>query len=527
MVRPNPANPLGTLCAVAFLNRDVRKAGGYAVSAKVISLNGLAIGSKDQLKSELAAEGAAGGCSASSCGSKQAPDDMDPATWAKVKDHPCYSEEAHHYFARMHVAVAPACNIQCNYCNRKYDCANESRPGVVSERLTPEQAARKVIAVANKVPQLSVLGIAGPGDAVYDWEKTKQTFRLVTQQIPDIKLCLSSNGLALPDHIDEIAAMNVDHVTLTINMLDPEVGAQIYPWIFYRRERIWGIEASRILHERQMLALDMLVARGILVKVNSVLIPGINDAHLIEVNREVKRRGAFLHNIMPLISAPEHGTHFGLTGQRGPNAAELRAVQEACAGGANLMKHCRQCRADAVGLLGEDRGQDFTLDLLPEEVAYQPEGREVYRDWVSKEREDRRAAAQGAQAQTDGVVAPSALLVAVATQGGGRINQHFGHATEFQVFEVDASGVRFAFHRRCNNYCVGGVGEDDKLDQVIAALDGIDIILCAKIGDCPRESLAEAGITVIVDHAFDYIETGVSAVYRDRMAAVAAKAQTA
>ncbi len=43
---------------------------------------------------------------------------------AKVQDHPCYSEEAHHYFARMHVAVAPACNIQCNYCNRKYDCAN-------------------------------------------------------------------------------------------------------------------------------------------------------------------------------------------------------------------------------------------------------------------------------------------------------------------------------------------------------------------------------------------------------------------
>ena len=72
--------------------------------------------------------------------------------------------EAHHYFARTHAAVAPACNIQCNYCNRKYDCANESRPGVVSETLTPEEAFRKVIAVANEVPQLSVLGIAGPGD---------------------------------------------------------------------------------------------------------------------------------------------------------------------------------------------------------------------------------------------------------------------------------------------------------------------------------------------------------------------------
>ena len=82
---------------------------------------------------------------------------------AQVANHPCYSEEAHHHFARMHVAVAPACNIQCHYCNRKYDCSNESRPGVVSERLRPEDAVRKVLAVAEQVPELSVVGIAGPG----------------------------------------------------------------------------------------------------------------------------------------------------------------------------------------------------------------------------------------------------------------------------------------------------------------------------------------------------------------------------
>jgi nitrogen fixation protein NifB len=273
----------------------------------------------------------------------------------------------------------------------------------------------------------------------------------------------------------------------------------------------------------------MLVARGILVKVNSVLIPGINDAHLLDVNREVKRRGAFLHNIMPLISEPEHGTHFGLTGQRGPTAAELLAVQEACAGGANLMKHCRQCRADAVGLLGEDRGQEFTMDLVPEAPAYDPASRETYRDWVATEREDRRAAAAEAQAQTVATVAPAApkLRIAVATQGGGRINQHFGHATEFQVYEVDATGVRFAFHRRCDNYCVDGGGEDDRLDRVIATLAGIDTVLVAKIGDCPREGLASAGITALDTHAYDYIETAVSQIYRDRMAATATQAVTA
>ncbi|MCP2871776.1 nitrogenase cofactor biosynthesis protein NifB, partial [Salmonella enterica subsp. enterica serovar Typhimurium] len=80
---------------------------------------------------------------------------------------------------------------------------------------------------------------------------------------------------------------------------------------------------------------------------------------------------AFLHNIMPLISEAEHGTVFGLTGQRGPTAQELKAVQDACMGGANLMRHCRQCRADAVGLLGEDRSEEFTLDKIEEmEVVY-------------------------------------------------------------------------------------------------------------------------------------------------------------
>src|SRR6516165_8281110 len=76
------------------------------------------------------------------CGGAQ-PAALPPDVAALVRDHPCYSEEAHHHFARMHVAVAPACNIQCHYCHRKYDCANESRPGVVSEVLTPDQAVKK------------------------------------------------------------------------------------------------------------------------------------------------------------------------------------------------------------------------------------------------------------------------------------------------------------------------------------------------------------------------------------------------
>ena len=460
-----------------------------------------------------------GGCASSSCGSSAKPDDMDAGVWEKIKDHPCYSEEAHHYFARMHVAVAPACNIQCNYCNRKYDCANESRPGVVSEKLTPDEATRKVITVANEVPQLSVLGIAGPGDACYDWNKSKTTFANISKDISDIKLCISTNGLMLPDRIDELAEMNVDHVTITINMVDPEIGTKIYPWIFYKGKRYTGLEASQILHERQMLGLEMLTARGILAKINSVMIPGVNDEHLVEVNKWVKARGAFLHNVMPLISDAAHGTHYGLTGQRGPTAMELKALQDKLEGGAKLMRHCRQCRADAVGLLGEERGQDFTKDLLPEEVAYDPAKREAYREVVARERGDHVAAKHEAVGEVRSIAADARLLVAVATKGGGRINVHFGHATEFQVYEAGPKGIVFVGHRKVEQYCEGGFGEDATLDSVIGALEGVDVVLCAKIGDCPKEQLAAAGIEVSDAYAHDYIESAVAALYQSRFAA--------
>ena len=260
-----------------------------------------------------------GACSAGTCGSSAAQmAAVSDEIRRKVQDHPCYSEEAHHHFARMHAAVAPACNIQCNYCNRKYDCANESRPGVVSELLTPAQAVSKTLAVAAAIPQMSVLGIAGPGDPLANPARTFATFRGLAEKAPDLKLCVSTNGLALPEHIDELAKYNIEHVTITINCVDPDVGAKIYPWIFWKNRRIRGRAAASILIRQQQKGLEMLVARGILVKVNSVLIPGVNDQHLQEVSRIVKAKGAFLHNVMPLIAEAEHGTFYGLTGQRRP-----------------------------------------------------------------------------------------------------------------------------------------------------------------------------------------------------------------
>ncbi|BAY66241.1 nitrogenase cofactor biosynthesis protein NifB [Calothrix brevissima NIES-22] len=446
----------------------------------------------------------------SSCGCSSKTDtttSLDEKMKARIEKHPCYSEEAHHHYARMHVAVAPACNIQCNYCNRKYDCANESRPGVVSELLTPEEAAHKVLVIAGKIPQMTVLGIAGPGDPLANPEKTFRTFELIADKAPDIKLCLSTNGLMLPDYVDRIKQLNIDHVTITINMVDPEIGAKIYPWVHYNRKRYKGIEGVRILHEKQMEGLQALQEADILCKVNSVMIPGINDEHLVEVNEVIRSKGAFLHNIMPLISAPEHGTHFGLTGQRGPNPKELKTVQDKCSGNMKMMRHCRQCRADAVGLLGEDRSQEFTKDKFMEMAPeYNLEQRQEVHAQIEKSQQEIKATKEKAveTLQTTTLKNRPKILVAVATKGGGLVNQHFGHAKEFMVYEVDGSSAKFVGHRKIDHYCQSGYGEEATLDNIIQAISDCKAVLVSKIGHCPQEELQKAGLQTV--EAYDVIE---------------------
>jgi nitrogen fixation protein NifB len=466
-----------------------------------------------------------GGCASGSCGSTADQlSHLPESIRARVFNHPCYSEQAHHHFARMHVAVAPACNIQCHYCNRKYDCSNESRPGVVSEVLTPDQAVKKTKAVAANIPQMTVLGIAGPGDPLANPERTFATFRMLSEQAPDIKLCVSTNGLALPDSVEELAKHNIEHVTITINCVDPDIGALIYPWIYWKNKRIRARDGAAILIERQQLGLEMLVQRDILVKVNSVMIPGVNDKHLVEVSKVVKSKGAFLHNVMPLIAEAEHGTFYGLMGQRGPTPAELKTLQDACAGDMNMMRHCRQCRADAVGLLGEDRGAEFTMDKIETmTIDYEAamKRRAVLHEAIRGELDaDRQRKSARPGPATPATTRP--VLMAVASKGGGLINEHFGHAREFMVYEASPGGVRFVGHRKTDLYCSGGdtCGDGETvLDRIIRALEGCEAVLCSKVGHEPWEALEAAGIQPNGEHGMERIEDAVAAVYAEMVAA--------
>jgi nitrogen fixation protein NifB len=219
---------------------------------------------------------------------------------------------------------------------------------------------------------------------------------------------------------------------------------------------------------------------------------------------------------MPLISAPEHGTVFGLDGQRGPSAQELKALQDSCEGEMNMMRHCRQCRADAVGLLGEDRSAEFSTEkIMAMDVEYDSETRKAYQVKVEDEREAKVAARQAELETLAGELSDVKVLIAVATKGSGRINEHFGHAKEFQVYELSTAGAKFVGHRRVDHYCQGGFGEDESLDVTIRAINDCHAVFVAKIGGCPKETLRAAGIEPVDQYALEFIEQSAISWFRE------------
>jgi len=185
-------------------------------------------------------------------------------------------------------------------------------------------------------------------------------------------------------------------------------------------------------------------------------------------------------------------------------------------GGANLMRHCRQCRADAVGLLGEDRSEEFTLEKIEQmEVSYDLEGRKAYQAAVEQERQATVAAKKAEMAELEQEYSDVKILIAVATKGHGRINEHFGHAQEFQIYELSTEGSKFVGHRRVDLYCQGGFGEEDTLQTVIRAINDCTAVFVAKIGGCPKADLQKAGIDPVDKYAHEFIEQSAVKYFRE------------
>ncbi|MDP4178996.1 MAG: nitrogenase cofactor biosynthesis protein NifB, partial [Bacillota bacterium] len=367
----------------------------------------------------------------------------------KTKTHPCYNGCAHDY-ARMHVPVAPKCNVSCNYCSRKYDCANESRPGVTSEVLTPEEALEKFKVVKAKMKNLSVVGIAGPGDALANFEETRRTIELIKFESPDTTFCLSTNGLMLPFYANEIIELGVSHVTITINTIDPEIAGKIYKEVNYLGTRYTGVEAGKIILNNQLFGLKYLTSKGVICKVNIVMVKGVNDSNIEATVKKVKEYGAFMTNIMQMIPAPDS------VFEKMPLVTniELNDMRKKCESDLKQMYHCKQCRADAIGTLGNDCSIDFRNKDNSENIKKKKP--EKVNEEIKEE-----------------ILPEVSYKFAIASKSGINIDQHFGHAKEFYMYNYDNGNVTFVEKRDVDKYC-NGIQDcedtEDKIEKIITTI---------------------------------------------------------
>lgn len=272
------------------------------------------------------------------------------------RGHPCFDKLAHFRVGRIHVPVAPKCNIKCNYCQRKLSPA-ENRPGVSSSIINPDQALERIRKAAKKDPAIKIVGIAGPGDSLAN-EETFITLGLVNRYLPQMKKCISTNGLLLPDKIMDLVAVGLDSISITVNAVDPLIGSK-----FYSRVRYMGKTNDDSgfdqLAQNQLKGIALAEAAGISVKVNSVLVPDLNAAHLYEVAQTVKEAGAKIMNIMPLKPLGK------MKDWRAPTCFELEEARFECEKVIEQFRLCRQCRADAVGIPGKAEPISKMPDLTP------------------------------------------------------------------------------------------------------------------------------------------------------------------
>ncbi|GHV09134.1 radical SAM family protein [Clostridia bacterium] len=247
--------------------------------------------------------------------------------------HPCFSTGAKSNKGRVHLPVSPGCNIQCRFCDRQLNDV-DIRPGVASGIITPKEALQVVRRALELCPDITVAGVAGPGDTLAT-PYALQTFRLIKQHFPNIIKCMSTNGLLLPKYAAEIIEVGIDSLTVTVNAVDPVL-----------LERICGgVDPQRLIHN-QLSGIKTIADAGGTVKVNTVLVPEINAAHVAEIAKTVAAAGARIYNIIPLI--PQHE----LAWCSAPDCDIISETRQAAQEHLSVFRHCQRCRADAAGIPG-------------------------------------------------------------------------------------------------------------------------------------------------------------------------------
>lgn len=93
------------------------------------------------------------------------------------------------------------------------------------------------------------------------------------------------------------------------------------------------------------------------------------------------------------------------------------------------------------------------------------------------------------------------MLIAVASKDGREINQHFGHAERFLIYDVGDGDARLVDEKKVERYCSFDPQHPLRghvLKEIAEALAGCRAVVSAQIGEHPQGELEKLGIEPFV-----------------------------
>jgi predicted Fe-Mo cluster-binding NifX family protein len=92
------------------------------------------------------------------------------------------------------------------------------------------------------------------------------------------------------------------------------------------------------------------------------------------------------------------------------------------------------------------------------------------------------------------------MRIAVASKSGTAVDQHFGHAERFLIYEYAQGRAEQVDEVRVEKYCSFDPEHPFRhrqFDAIVAALDGCRAVVTAMIGPLPKQELQKAGIEAV------------------------------
>jgi nitrogen fixation protein NifB len=400
----------------------------------------------------------------------------------RICRHPCFNNYDFHS-AVIHLPIAGASNIV--YKEKLFfdDSLTESCGAATKLLITPDEAIERFVEVRKGLPNLSVAAIAGPGEALADFDSVKNVFLRIRQLHPEMLLCLATNGLMLPVYANHLISLGVNSITVTMNTFHPETGAKIYDHITYLGHNYYGTEGANILLQNQIAGISYLTSLGIAIRINIQVIRGVNEEEIKDIIRFAKECGCKFTNVMDLSTGKI--SENGLEAFHSDNLSEVRKEYEAIMPQSYF---CKPCDPASVETQSTRFSYDFSKSMLP--ITGNPKKVSV------------------------------TARFAVCSQNGKLTDQHFGLATRFYIYDYTDDVITFLETRLIEQYCLGSKEdkENGKIYRLIKAIEDCNCVICMRIGVCPANALKEKDIDTYTTYNLieDGIREAVSRLYRGR-----------